>query len=183
MPNLKQASRLANLDSIGFSKTEFDIEDELSLLHRICGDFIKRVHSNIQKKGMNVSGKISALELEETNDGMNILAYPHLIFHDLGVNGNTIKLYDTPFTYRDKMPPVDAIKEWIKEKGLQTRNNDKYKEKKFEVSEGVAWAIAKNIQKKGMQPKDIYSKEIPQLIEDLANKLADFGVTQALKSF
>ena len=46
------------------------------------------------------------------------------------------------------MPPVSKIEQWVKLRGIQGRN----KKGKFQSSEQTAWAIAKGIEKNGIEP-------------------------------
>jgi hypothetical protein len=187
--NYKQASarsqlrdKVAGFNPGGTSYEDVDLEDTLPLQKQIAGEFIKRVKANIETAGLNVSGKIEDISIEENeNGGINILAHSHLIFQDKGVNGRDVKLYDTPFTYRDKMPPVSEIKAWIKAKGINTRDNPKYGGNRTDIAEGAAWAIAKNIQQEGQKPKNVYSKEIPQLAADLTEAFANAAITSIFK--
>ncbi|RZJ96052.1 MAG: hypothetical protein EOO46_25675, partial [Flavobacterium sp.] len=113
MPNnLSQASKLAQLDSLGSSKADFDMDGQLPVLSQIAGEFIKRVQNNIQSAKLNATGKMSRIEIETLPDGINILAEKYLVYHDQGVSG-TQRKFNTPFAYTNKMPPIDKIKEWI----------------------------------------------------------------------
>lgn len=42
------------------------------------------------------------------------------------------------------MPPVDPIKDWVRRKGLATEEKDVNR---------IAWAVAKDIEKNGMEPR------------------------------
>ncbi len=53
----------------------------------IAGEFIERVQNNIEKQGLNVSGRISDLSIQRNGDTVEITAYPWLIYLDRGVSG------------------------------------------------------------------------------------------------
>lgn len=203
--NLKQASKaaqhrakVASLDNLGTEEKEFDLKDTMSAIEGIMGDFIERVHENINKeKDFVTTGAINNIELESRDNQIIITAPPHLIYQDRGVNGRKLKLYDTPHSYKDKRPPVAAFKEWIKKKGTflteknqyhkrfdtrlteQEKANQPFKElTDDELIDKAAWAISTKIYNTGFKPRKIYSKEIPKLIDDLDNLLGDFVVQQ-----
>jgi len=192
---IKQASKKAQLQSkidslstLGTSKES--LNTQLSVIENIAASFIERVQKNIEDADMVVSGKIEDISLQAENGVVNIYAQPYLVYQDRGVSGTEVK-YDTPHAYTDKMPPVDALKDYIKQKNIQSTNEHKYegtpaksKESSFKsVSdedeiESTAYAIAKSIQKKGLKPKKVYSKEIPKLVDDLQDALRTFAIEQ-----
>lgn len=72
-----------------------------------------------------------------------------------------------------KMPPVQAIKEWIEKKGITPIG-------KNATSTGLAWAIAKSIAKKGTDESKhlkVYELVItPERIDSIINKVSEFNV-------
>lgn len=194
MATLKKASRkvelenkLQNLDTLGTDPSEVITEESLNTVEGVCLDFIDRVKTNIENEGMNVTGKMSDITIKrEDEKTISILAYPYLIYQDKGVNGNENKPYNTPFTYRDKMPPINVIKEWIKNRAIVFNlPNQKPDTPPEKILERQAYAVAKSIQKNGIKPRNIFEKEIPQLINDLQNEIADFAglvVTEIITS-
>jgi hypothetical protein len=61
-------------------------------------------------------------------------------FQDKGVSGKK-KKYNTPFTYRDKMPPSKALDKWSVRKGLAPRDKDG----KFISRKSLNYLIARSI--------------------------------------
>jgi len=187
--NLKGASKkaqykanVAKLDSIGVDKVDF-YDEGLNIIEQACGDFIKRVLENINSADLVVTGSITDITLEPTETGVEIKAPAHLVYQSRGVSGTEQK-YDTPHSYKDKMPPVSVIREWIKTKGITYRDNEKYSGKKAPFKEltddqkqnSAAWAIAKSIYKNGIEPKNLYENEIPQLVEDIQKAISEFAL-------
>lgn len=190
--SLKSASRKADLenklnqlDNLGTSKESFE-ESSMSVAEYAVGEFIERIHQNIEKEGMNTTGSINDIEIRIEGNTIELYANPHLIYQDMGVNGSKVKLYDTPFSYSDKMPPYSAFKEWILTKNIQLKDNAKYygKESPFkELTEeqqvkSASFAIARKIFNEGFKPRNIYTKEIPKLMEDLESELVDAVIKQ-----
>lgn len=74
-------------------------------------------------------------------------------FQDKGVSGVETK-YDTPFSYKDKMPNPKVFDKWIVKKGIAPRN----KAGKFTSREGLKFAIAKKIFLHGIKPSLFFTK-------------------------
>lgn len=190
MPNLKSASKkvvqqnkIQQLDTLGSSVGDFIEVETTNIVENVVGDFILRIKKNIEnQKDMITSGKISDISVKVENGKINVYAYDYLSYQDKGVNGSETKLYNTPFSYKDKMPPVQVFIDWIKRKNINLLYNEKYygspsafaaltDEEKIEKA---AWGMAMKVYKKGFKPRNIYSKEIPQLVEELQREIADF---------
>lgn len=128
---------------------------------------------------MNVTGGMAQIEIQAAGDHVNVLANNYLLYQDRGVNGSKIKLYDTPHSYTDKKPPVQPFIDWIKTKNIQSPFKELTEEQKIN---NAAYAMREKVFQTGIKPRNIYSKEIPQLLEDLQNELADFAVQQLVQN-
>ena len=192
MPSYKDASgksKLKALDSLGSSKLNFDTDEKLSAIEVELGKFIKRILQNLDSAIMIVSGKIKDIVTQENNGSVEVLANPELVYQDKGVNGSVSKKYNTPFSYKNKRPPVQPFIDWIKKKNITLRNNEYYKGKASEFKKvtkedeikSVAYAIREKVYQQGIKPRNIYTKEIPKLIEDLQNGITDYVVETIIR--
>lgn len=184
---------------LGTDMGEFILQEGMTVVEQAVGRFIERVHTNINnEKDMVTTGKINQIEMKAEGGSINVYAPAHLIFQDRGVNGYKQKLYDTPHSYKDKMPPVHVFKEWIKNKQIfLTEKNDKHrkyddrlsdsekqKDRAFkeltdeQLIERAAWGMAKKVFNEGFKPRHIYSKEIPQLVQEVEQELQGFVLQQ-----
>lgn len=129
----------------------------------IIKEEIESIISDI-KNLYNQSGKRTSGEFEE---GLEAIYEP---------NKATIKGY----TYlagrgAGKMPPIDKIKKWIDQKGIQSIN-------KNITTTSLAWAIAKKIAKKGTNKKyhlKVYEEVItPERIDEVIKKVSEFNVNK-----
>lgn len=178
-----QQSRVDSLGSLGQSKEDFEASI-LSAIEVAAGEFIERINQNILNEDMVVSGSIMDITMQSENGSVKVYANPWLLYQDKGVNGSQSKLYDTPFSYKDKMPPVQPFIDYIKNKNLQLRDNAKYggEESPFkdltedEQIERVAWAMARKVFLNGFKPRRIISKEVEQLKQDV---IAQIGKSAA----
>ena len=176
----KTSSKLSQLDSLGTSKLEFDVAETNEVLKIIAGEFIERVHENLKQADKMVSGKSSNISIEEIGGGIQITANESLIYLDAGVNGSKVKLYNTPYAYKDKRPPLQPFIEWASRRNINARNNKKYYGKESGLKDvdpaSVAYAIRESVFQKGIKPTPVYSNEIEKLKEDLAKKVGDYIV-------
>lgn len=74
-------------------------------------------------------------------------------FQDKGVSGVKTK-FDTPFSYKDKMPPPKSFDKWIVKKGIAPRD----KNGKFISRDGLKFAIARKIFLHGIKPTLFFTK-------------------------
>lgn len=165
----RQNSKLNSLDNFGSGKDLYKYQ--LTAIQSAIAKFIQRVKKNIQSEDMIVTGEIENISIEEFENGVNVLAPAHLIYQDKGVNGAKKKLYQSPFSYKNKKPPVEPFIHWVEKRGLADGKE----------AESFAYAIREKQFQEGIEPKKIYSKEIPKLIEDLSKEIAGFtaqGVTE-----
>jgi len=77
-------------------------------------------------------------------DELRLFAENYLTFVDKGVSG-TEKKHATPYSYRTKYPPIQAIKQWTRLKGMP---------------EEAAYGIQRNIFRFGMKPTNVINKTI-----------------------
>ncbi|MDY0906580.1 hypothetical protein [Pedobacter sp. CFBP9032] len=180
--NLAGASRASQfqnqidqLGSLGTSVDEFEFN--LTALESIVGKFIEETKERIESADMIVTGAIEDLRMAFEGDHIYIYGNEHLIYQDKGVRGaeSSALAPDSPHAYSDKMPPVEVFREYIKRSNMNLRNNEfLYGEpSKFEeltddqLIDKVAWGMAKNIQKNGFKPRNLFTKFIPDLIDEL----------------
>jgi hypothetical protein len=177
-------SKVNQLDNLGTGIDNFIMEEGLNVLENVIGDFIVRVQRNIQDDDSNVTGTMSEISMKGEGGVINIYGNKHLLYQDRGVSGNENPRPNTPHFYSDKMPPVDVFKKWIMDKNIRLERNEQFRGEPSPFNElteeeqisKAAWGMAKNIQKKGFKAKNVYSKEIPQLEEELKTELEQFMI-------
>jgi hypothetical protein len=119
-----RASALSQLDGLGTARAEFNTADMFTSAENSVASFIERVKSNIQAANMIVSGNIEDIQIETSQTGLKVLGNAYLLFQDKGVNPTGKQLYNTPFSYRDKMPPYAIFENYIRTKNIQLRNEE-----------------------------------------------------------
>ena len=99
-------------------------------------------------------------------------SYAPFIYY--GVSGTRKKRKDTPFSYKDKMPPVDAILKWMKVKPVRIRDKDgKFVKATESKRRGVAYVLAKRIQKRGIAGIPFFLEAFEMIYPKFESKIAD----------
>lgn len=89
----------------------------------------------------------TTIEEEDGNDVIVLNSEPYLKFVDKGVSG-TIRKYNTPYSYRQKKPPIEAIANWVRLKGLPQES---------------VFPIRNKIFRFGMKPTNVINKTIREI--------------------
>lgn len=146
---------------------------------------VKQSRSNLIRLKKNSSKSLynslkSNLKVSANSFELDFEMLPYGQFQDKGVSG-VKKKYNTPFTYRDKMPPPSKLDKWIVKKGIAPRGENGT----FSTRKQLQFAIAKKIYNYGIKPSLFFTKpfekEFKKLDKDLVksygldiNNLLDF---------
>jgi len=134
---------------------------------------IEEAKQNLQRKKKNASGALydsiqgkdyyekgvlieAAIEMEHYGE-----------FIDKGVSG-VKKKYDTPYSYKDKMPPASKLDKWAVRKGIAPRD----KKGRFIPRKSLLWLISRGIYNKGIKPSLFMTKPFKKYIDKLPVELA-----------
>lgn len=82
----------------------------------------------------------------------------------------------TPFRFKDKKPPLNVIKDWMKQRGIKNRDS----KGRFKQGDGLAYAIQNAIFSRGIKPTFFLSDTGKRIEAKYANSIAtayaeDFG--------
>ena len=96
------------------------------------------------------------------------------VYQDKGVSG-TEKKYNTPYSYKSKMPPIKPLADWAKSKNIRLRDEQgKYKKGNYNT---IGYLIARSIYKKGIKPSLFFTKPFEQGFKKLPDELINsFGL-------
>lgn len=89
-------------------------------------------------------------------------------FQDQGVSGKK-KKYNTPYSYKSKMPPPSKLDKWIVRKGIAPRD----KNGKFISRKSLQFLIARGIFKKGIKPSLFFTKPFEDAFRSLPDDLVE----------
>lgn len=101
------------------------------------------------------------------------------MFQDQGVRGKKAYYADqatsgSPFSYKDKMPPIKPLAEWAKKRNIRLRD-DKGKFKKGNYNT-IGFLIARSIFEKGMKASLFFTKPFERAFKQLPEDLREaFG--------
>jgi len=91
-------------------------------------------------------------------------------FQDKGVSG-TEKKYDTPYSYKSKMPPIKPLSEWAKRKGIRLRDEQgKFQKGNYKT---IGFLIARSIFRKGIKPSLFFTKPFEQGFKNLPDQVIE----------
>lgn len=98
---------------------------------------------------------------------------PYAAFIHWGVNG-TNKNRNAPFSYRQKQPPTDAIRKWMKVKPVRLRDKDGRFVKATESRlQSAAFLIARSIKRNGIPGLRYYEVALETVVPQYNKKLGE----------
>jgi len=139
--------------------------------------FIKYVVSQA-KRNLTTSGKNASKKLYNSISGESKVM-PNSIgiyfdmeeygfYQDKGVSGKKRK-FNTPFSYKSKMPPPSAFDKWTIRRGIAPRNV----KGQFQSRKGLNFAIARSIFEKGIKPSLFFTKPFEAGFKKLPDNLVE----------
>lgn len=153
-------------------------------LNKFAKYVIQQSRSNLTKGKKNASkelynslGYISKSSKDVSSVAFTMADYGK--FQDQGVSG-TKKKYNTPYSYKDKMPPLKAFDKWIVRKGIAPRD----KSGKFLKRQSLQYLMARSVYQKGIKPSLFFTKPFEvafkRLPDDIVNAYA-IGIINKFK--
>jgi hypothetical protein len=100
------------------------------------------------------------------------------VFQDAGVSG-TKKKYNTPYSYKSKMPPAKAFDKWIVRKGLAPRKSGG----QFTSRKSLAFLIARSVFRNGIKPSLFFTKPFEAAYKNLPQELVEAYGLDAIELF
>ena len=128
------------------------------VLQRFRDYVIQQSRSNLTKGNKNSTKALyNSIDGEVVTEngfsivGFTMVDYGH--YQDKGVSG-TLKKYNTPYSYKDKMPPAKSFDKWIVRKGIAPRNE----KGEFQSRQSLQYAIARSVFLNGIKPSLFFTK-------------------------
>lgn len=137
-------------------------------LNRFAKYVIKQSKSNLTRGKKNSSKKLYNsldydLNVSKNSFSLSFLMEDYGAFVDKGVSGVKNK-YDTPYSYKDKMPPPNKMDKWIVKKGLRGIRDSKGR---FITRKSLQFIIARSIFNKGIKPSLFFTKPFEKAFKNL----------------
>ena len=137
-------------------------------LNRFAKYVIQQSRTNLTKGKKNSSKKLYNsldydLNVSPNSFSLSFLMEDYGVFQDKGVSG-VKKKYNTPFSYKDKMPPPSKMDKWIVRKGLKGVRG---KDGKFISRKSLQFMIARSIYNNGIKPSLFFTKPFEKAFKNL----------------
>ena len=152
-----------------------EVQKELELFKKRV---IQQAKSNLTKMGKNSTGALhKGLKGDVTvfrtgNFALEFDLGKYGEFQDKGVSGKK-KKYNTPFSYKSKMPPSKVFEQWVKNKGIKVRD----KKGRFITTKSLTFLIARGIFNNGIKPSLFFTKPFENEYKKLSSDLVTaFGL-------
>ena len=153
------------------------MEEVQKALSKFAKVVIKESRTALTKKRKNASKDLYnsvKYELDVNRNSFSLVFYmtDYAKFVDQGVSGKK-KKYNTPYSYKQKMPPSRVFEKWIKQKGIKGRN----KQGQFITHKSLSFLIARSIFNKGIKPSLFFTKPFEAAFKRLPDDLVQkFGL-------
>jgi len=139
---------------------------------------IQQARSRLTKGKKNVNKKLyNSLEYLPFTDGkfigVKFFMEQYGKFQDQGVKGtksNYTENKKSPFSYKSKMPPPKAFKDFVKRKGIKGRDK---KTGRFITDKSLQYLIARSVFQKGIKASMFFTKPFNQAYEKLPKELQE----------
>jgi hypothetical protein len=149
------------------------MSERLKALQHFRDLVVSEARANLRNLKKDSSGKLSNSIKGEVKEMPNSIGVyfemePYGNFQDKGVSG-TQRKFDTPYSYKSKMPPPSAFDKWIVRKGIAPRSATG----KFQSRKGLQFAIAKSIFRNGIKPSLFFTKPFEAAYKTLPDELIE----------
>lgn len=161
-----------------------DKEQTYLALQKFQRYVVRESRGNLKRMKKNSSGKLynsikGNVKVNKNSFELDFDMLPYGQFQDKGVSG-VKKKYNTPFTYRDKMPPPSKLDKWIVRKGLAPRKDGKFSARSIEKAgfkKSIQYLIARSIYMNGIKPSLFFTKPFEKAYKQLSPELVkSFGL-------
>ena len=154
------------------------LKETRNALNNFAKYVIKQARTNLTKSKKNSSKKLyNSLDynVNVAKDSISVVfeMEDYGQFQDQGVSGKKTK-YNTPFSYKSKMPPSKSFSEWVVRKGLKGTRDEKGR---FIPRKSLQYLIARSVFMYGIKPSMFFTKPFETGFERLPKELQNkFGI-------
>ena len=152
-------------------------ENTKEVLERFGKEVVRESKKNLKSSGKSTSGKLEKsidfdLTVSKNSFGLYFEMEDYGQFQDQGVSG-FLKKYDTPFSYKDKRPPLKALDKWIVRKGIAPKDS----KGRFLPRKSIQFLISRSIFFNGIKPSLFFTKPFEEAFKNLPNEVVNaFGL-------
>jgi hypothetical protein len=143
-------------------------------LNKFAKYVVSQSRANLTRSKKNASKQLyNSIEykVKESKNSFQLefLMEDYGIFQDKGVSG-VKKKYNTPYSYKDKMPPVKSLDKWIVKRNLKGVRG---KDGKFISRKSLQYMIARSIYNNGIKPSMFFTKPFEKAFKNLDENLVN----------
>lgn len=156
-----------------------EVYQELNKFRKFVINESKKNLRKFGKGGGNLEDSLdSRLKVNKNSFELEFWMEQYGIYQDQGVSG-TEKKYNTPFSYKSKVPPPKAFDKWIVRKGISPRNSAG----QFTSRKSLQFALSRFIFKNGIKPSMFFTKPFEKAYKKLPEDLVEKYGLDAIKLF
>ena len=136
---------------------------------------VQQSRSNLTKNKKNASKSLYDsieydLKVMPNSFSLSFIMDEYGMYQDKGVSG-TERKYNTPFSYRNKMPPIKPLADWAKFKNIRLRNEKgQYSKGNYQT---IGFLISRSIFRKGIKPSLFFTKPFEKAFDRLPNEVVE----------
>ena len=196
MPILSGNKQLAaaGLDFLGTNDRgdALPMNNTAATLVKMAGHLISEAQSNLNKSGSVATGDLESslyatdIEADGSRMSIDVMILDRYAFTDKGVNGLE-QSHGSPYSFKTKKPSLGmqrSIKSWLRRRGARamkykaisrTERKDKAIKRmktKADSQDGLAWAVAASIKKKGIKPTRFFTKAVKSTEKEFKKEIA-----------
>lgn len=137
-------------------------------------DVVKRAKQNLNNQNKNATGRLFdsieglPVKLTERSLQFGIQMEEYGTYQDKGVSG-VIRKYNTPYTYRDKMPPTRSLDGWTVRRGIAPRDE----KGRFLNRRSLTYMISKTIFEQGIRPSLFFTSAFQNAFRGVPKKIQE----------
>ena len=148
-----------------------DLKETKQILNKFAKYVIKQARTNLTKGNKNSSKRLYdsldyKLKVGRNSFGLQFLMEEYGAYQDQGVSGKKRK-FDTPFSFKSKMPPPSSLDKWSVRKGIAPRD----KKGRFIPRQSLNFLIARSIFTYGIKPSMFFTKPFEKGFRELPPEL------------
>lgn len=150
-----------------------DLKETKEALNKFAKYVIQQSRSNLTRNNKNYTKSLydslkSDVNVSPNSFSLSFIMDEYGVFQDKGVSG-TEKKYNTPFSYKQKMPPIKPLADWAKFRNIRLRNEKgQFKKGNYNT---IGYLIARSIFKKGIKPSLFFTKPFERAFDNLPDDL------------
>ena len=154
--------------------------DRQEVLNRFVRHVVSQAKKNLTTGNRNASKKLyNSIKGEAKSFPNSIGIYFEMEdygnFQDKGVSGVKQK-FDTPYSYKTKMPPPNKLDKWIVRKGIAPRAKGKFTGRTVSAvgfKKSILFLVARSIFYNGIKPSLFFTKPFEAAYKTLPDTLID----------